>query len=180
MMSESLTDIRRTRPGDVETPTFYRGYLSKVPPGDVLETLTRQRAEIAAWASRISQADADVVHAPFTWRVRTVVEHCVDAERVFGYRILRIAAGDQTRLPGWDENAFAKANYGPSATIAMLVEEFVAVRTSTVCLLSRLTPTAWQSVGNANGYDMSTRLLAWIAAGHFIHHDQKLRERLGR
>jgi len=45
-------------------------------------------------------------YAPGKWSVKEVVLHCADAERILAYRALRIARGDATELPGWDEQAY--------------------------------------------------------------------------
>ena len=169
---------RAQRPANSECFDYHRNYVAQVPDGDILETLTAQQQEIATFLREIPQDQADVVHPPYGWTVRQVIEHCLDAERVFGYRALRFANADATELPGWDENRYASSGYGPHATLAELAEEYVALRRANVLLLSRLTDDAWEQLGTADRRAASVRTLAWLMAGHWLHHEQILRERL--
>jgi hypothetical protein len=168
------------RPGDHECFDYHRDYVAKVADGDILDTLTAQQDQIVQFIVGIPDAETDVVHAPYGWTILQVVEHCVDAERVFGYRSLRFAAGDSTDLPGWDENHYATTVYGPNAGLPELAIELVSLRTANLALLNRLAPEAWDKIGTADGRKVSVRTLAWLMAGHLIHHEQILRKRLAK
>lgn len=175
-----MTDYLTMRPTQEECSDYHFGLISRVPDGDILEQLTSQLSDLQGFCDSIPAKEAGVVHPPFGWTVRQVIEHCTDAERVFGYRALRFAAGDTTDLPGWDENSYAASGYGPAATICELGQEFTALRAANVALLSRLIPDAWDCSGRADGRPVSVRLLAWLMAGHWAHHHQILLKRLGR
>jgi hypothetical protein len=169
---------RAQRPSDRECVDYHRNYVAKVPDGDILETLKAQQETMAHFVQAIPQEQADVVHAPYGWTVRQVIEHCVDAERVFGYRALRFSNADKTELPGWDENHYASSHYGPRCRLADLGDEYVALRQANVLLLLRLTDRAWDELGTADGRVFSVRTLAWLMAGHWLHHEEILRQRL--
>ena len=100
-------EYRCTRPGNTECFDYHRNYVALVPDGDILDTLDSQRQAAERFIRDIPPDQLNVTHHPYGWSVRTVVEHCCDAERVFGYRALRFAAGDSTPLPGWNENQYA-------------------------------------------------------------------------
>jgi hypothetical protein len=100
-MSERGMDYAQ-RPTDEEVFDYQREYVKKVADGDILETLRIQREIAVPWIQAIPASEADAVHEPYGWSIWQVIQHCVDAERVFGYRALRFATGDQTELPGWD------------------------------------------------------------------------------
>ncbi len=167
------------RPTDQECFDYHRDYVALVPDGDIIATLDAQWHAFSALLKVIPEHQAQVIHPPYGWTVRQVIEHCVDAERVFGYRAMRFAAGDPTDLPGWDESHYAACGYGPSATIAELADEYAALRQANVALLKRLSNDAWNRIGTADGRQVSVRTLAWLMAGHWLHHERKLLERLG-
>ena len=77
------------RPSEQECFDYHRDYVALVPDGDIIATLEAQWHSFAALLKVIPEHQASVIHPPFSWTVRQVVEHCVDAERVFGYRALR-------------------------------------------------------------------------------------------
>lgn len=167
------------RPGDHECFDYHRDYVAKVPDGSILDTLDQQLVSTPAFIRAIAPAEFQIIHEPYGWSIRTVLEHCCDAERVFGYRILRFATGDQTDLPGWNENEYASCGYGDAPDLETLASEFAALRQSNLCLLKRLEDAAWDRLGLADGRHVSVRTLAWLMAGHWLHHEAILRKRLG-
>ena len=166
------------RPGNTECFHFLRSYIEKVPDGDILEILQSQLDSIPRFIRAIAQEQFEVVHPPYSWSVRVVIEHCADAERVWGYRILRFATGEVTELPGWDENYFAACGYAREVLPAVLADEFMHARASNLLLLRRLQESAWDRIGIASSTPASVRALAWGMAGHWLHHEAILRQRL--
>jgi hypothetical protein len=68
---------------------------------------------------------------------------------------------------------------GPFAQrpLADLVEDFIAVRRATLSLLRNLDEAAWSRRGIANKNEVSVRALAYIIAGHELHHRRILEEK---
>lgn len=166
------------RPEDNECFGYHRDYVSLVPDGDIIATLTNQQTEIVNFITAIPNDQLEVIHSPYGWKVRTVIEHCCDAERVFGYRALRFATGDTTNLPGWDENHYASCGYGDAVDGASLASEFSSLRSANLSLFRRLEPAAFDRIGNADERKVSVRTIAWLMAGHWLHHHRILERRL--
>jgi hypothetical protein len=61
--------------------------------------------------------------------------------------------------------------------LAALLEEFIAVRRATVLLFLNLDEAAWTRRGVANKNEVSVRALAYIIAGHELHHRRILGEK---
>jgi hypothetical protein len=126
----------------------------------------------------VSESNASVCHPPYTWTIKQVVGHLTDSERVFGYRALRFARGDATPLPGFDENAYAKAIRLDHIPLGDLVAELASLRQSHVRFFEHLSDEAWQRRGIANNDPVSVRALAYILVGHERHHSLIVRKRL--
>jgi hypothetical protein len=92
---------------------------------------------------------------------------------------LRFATGDKTDLPGWDENHYAACGYAKPLAPDALAEEFRAIRIGNMRLLQRLSDEALGQSGTADGRTVSVRTLTWLMAGHWIHHEEILKKRLG-
>jgi hypothetical protein len=109
--------------------------------------------------------------------VKEVLGHVSDSERVFAYRALRIARNDQTPMEGFEQDDYVK--YGPfgQCSLAALIEEFKSVRQATLALFRSLEDAAWTRRGVANKNEVSVRALAYIIAGHELHHRRLLREK---
>ena len=161
---------RRIRPGADEFAPFYAGYVAQVPDGDIVEALIGGAEIAAALLGDLSDSAASHAYAPGKWTLKEVALHCADAERVFGYRALRIGRGDSTPLPGWDEQAYAPLSGAAVRSMESILDELQSVREATVTLFSGLPADAWTRRGKANGQPVSVRGLAWITAGHLLHH----------
>jgi uncharacterized damage-inducible protein DinB len=165
------------RPHETEVPPYYRGYVAAVPDGDIVALLTEQIDGTRTLLDGVSEARAAFRYADGKWSIKQVVGHLVDSERVFVYRMLTFARGDETALPGFEQDDWVAAGEFDRRTLADLVAEFVAVREGTVRLLAACSDDQWGAHGTANGVDFSVRAIAWILAGHERHHRAILEER---
>ena len=165
------------RPERSEAKDYYWKYIDRVQDGDICAALERLGRETVDFLRTISDAQSLHRYAEDKWSIREVVGHVSDSERVFGYRALRFARGDDTPLPGFDENQFMKRARLDDRPYASLVDEFEAVRAASVALLDGLFPEEWTRQGSASGKNVSVRALAWIIAGHELHHVGVLKER---
>jgi uncharacterized damage-inducible protein DinB len=143
----------------------------------LLETLERQCVETARLLEKIPESKALYRYAPAKWSIKEVLGHLADSERVFAYRALRFARGDTTPLPGFDEQVYAPAGRFDERSVADLGAELGAVRRATIALFGGLDEEALARRGTANGTEVSVRALAYIIAGHELHHLTVLRER---
>lgn len=166
------------RPGQDECFDFHRDYVAGVPDGNIFTTLEQQLESNPNFILALPTDQLETVHPPYGWSIRTVIEHCCDAERVFGYRAMRFATGDKTDLPGWDENRYASCGYRSPASLEGLAGEFAALRRANLELLKCLRPAAFNEIGTADGRKMSVRTICWLMAGHWIHHEKIIRKRL--
>lgn len=167
----------RNRPEAGEYGPFYAGYVARVPAGDIVSVLQRQIGETRALLEEVGEGRAGYAYAPGKWTVKEVVGHLADAERVSSYRALRFARGDKIELPGFDENAYVPAGGFARRSLRSLLEELEAVRAATVALFHGLPEEAWLRRGVANRNAVTVRALAWIIAGHELHHREVLETR---
>ena len=165
------------RPAETEFAEYYRNYVGLVPDGDIIAILATQIEDTLALVRDLTEQQALHAYAPGKWSVKQVIGHIIDAERIFGYRILRFARRDTTPLASFNENEYAANAMSDSRPLASLVAELSAVRRATVALLAGLPADPWTRSGPASGYDVSVRAIAWITAGHELHHREILTSR---
>jgi uncharacterized damage-inducible protein DinB len=166
-----------SKPPPVEYAAYYERYISLVPDHDILETIEQQRRDTILLLSGRNESDGDFRYAANKWSVKEVLGHVNDAERVFAYRALRIARMDSTPMEGFEQDDFVRNAPFARSPLADLIEDFIAVRRATVSLLRNLDETAWLRRGTANQNEVSVRALAWIIAGHELHHRKILEEK---
>jgi DinB superfamily len=172
-----MTTLSLPRPGADESAPFYHGYIAQVPGEDIGAYLSAQLGEMERLLGPLDDAGARFRYAPGKWSVKEVLGHLCDSERIFAYRLLRIARADATPLPGFDENAFVPPGEFDARPLPNLIREFQAVRRSTIALAEGLPAGAWERRGQASGKSISTRALIYIIVGHLSHHLGVLRER---
>ena len=165
------------RPAPSEIGEFYRGYVALVPEGDVFATLDRGLQETLELARTFGEERANHRYAPGKWSVKQVIGHLSDGERILSYRTLRIARGDSTPLPGFEENDYVARGGFERRTLADIASELALVRASTLALFRSIDAEAWERTGTANGVPFVARAFPWIIAGHELHHRTVLRER---
>jgi DinB family protein len=170
-----ITAIGRPEPG--EYAAYYEKYLSQIAGNDILATLDEQRREMLLLLSGRSESDGDIRYAPGKWTVKEVVGHICDVERVMSYRALRIARNDSTPLAGFDENNYVASSQFARRPLPDLIEDFIAVRGATLSLFRNLDESAWTRRGVANNNEVTVRALAYIIAGHELHHRRMLQEK---
>ncbi|HEY0996473.1 MAG TPA: DinB family protein [Gemmatimonadaceae bacterium] len=173
------TRVQIPHPAAGEYAEWYDGYVAMVAQSDIMQLLEEQPNRITVRVGGLDEARALHRYAEGKWSVKDVVNHMTDAERVFSYRLLRVARGDARPLQGFDENAFAMDARADERAMEALLEEFVAARESTLALVRSLRPEVWTRTGTANGAPVSARSLAAVIAGHVEHHLKVLAERYG-
>ena len=165
------------RPAAEESSAYYHGYIARVSDESLAQQLIEQAREVERLFETVTDRDALARYAEGKWSVKEMLGHLCDSERIFSYRLLRIARGDTTPLPGYDENAYVPVGRFDDRPLPMLLGDFRAVRMSTAALLEGLPEKAWGRWGEANGHAITVRALAYIIVGHVSHHLQVLRER---
>ena len=165
------------RPHSGEYAPYYDRYISLVQGEDILNTLDQQRRETMTLLCGRDDVDVDFRYAPGKWSAKEVLGHVCDTERIFAYRALRFARADATPLAGFEQDDYARNGPFAQRPLADLVEDFIAVRRATLSLLRNLEEAAWLRRGFANKNEVSVRGLAYIIAGHELHHRRILEER---
>lgn len=164
------------RPEAGEYADYYGKYISKVAGTDVLGVLESERLRMLQLFTGRSERDGNFRYASGKWTVKEIVGHISDTERIFAYRALRIARGDQTPLPGFEQDDFVKNSGSASRRLADLVDEFGAVRAASIALFRSFDDGAWLRRGVASEKQVTVRALGFITAGHQIHHRLILEE----
>jgi len=162
--------MAQKRPQQGDYALAYEKYVALVPSGDFLEILRDQRRELVNLLSPLSEEQADFRYAPGKWSIKEVLGHVTDAERIFAYRLLRIARGDQTPLSSFEQEGYIQNGSFSRRKLTDLLEEFSAVREATICLVRSLDDAAWLRRGTASQKEVSVLALAFIIAGHDRHH----------
>ena len=166
------------KPAESEYPSYYHTYISKV--GDDVNLIAALETGGIKFLSFINSIDSDKLEYRYQegkWTIKEIIIHLMDAERIFTYRALRFSRGDGTNLAGFDENEYVPNSGASDRSLQSLVEEYQALRQSTIAFFLNLTSEMSVRTGIANGREISVRSLGYIIPGHEIHHMNVIKER---
>jgi DinB superfamily len=165
------------RPEAGEYAPYYERYISLILGTDILGTLGAQRRQMMLLLSGRDERDGDFRYAPEKWNAKEVMGHVCDTERIFAYRALRISRGDQTPLASFEQDEYVKNGPFARAPLGEIIEDYIAVRRATLTLLRNLDEAAWTRRGIASKNEVTVRALAYMIAGHEVHHRRILEEK---
>jgi len=166
-----------SRPDLSRVPDFYHGYISKAKENDLTSALKNTTNELLSLLRSIPPEKYDYRYAEGKWTIKEVIQHLIDAERVFTYRALRFARKDDTPLPGFDENLFAQTAKTDKRNWIDLVEEFASLRKATEAMFASFDNEQMEQSGIASENSTYVLGIGYIVAGHVNHHCQIIKER---
>ena len=172
-----MTSSPFSRPAPSEYAPYAHAYVSLVPEGDILGILAAQNKETLALVRSLPDGKGAFRYAPDKWSIQELVGHVTDTERIFASRALRFGRGDATPLPGFEENDYVRNSSFGQYSLVDLADGFESVRRSTLFLFKHMSAEASLRRGKANNVEVSVRALAYLIAGHELHHMNVLRTR---
>ncbi len=155
----------------------FSAYVKPVESDDIIKTLKKNTRKFHTLLLEIPPAKIDYAYADGKWTVKQVLQHIIDAERVFSYRALRIARFDTTPLPGFDENAWAEKADVTARGWKDMIKEFMRLRKSNIQMINNFSAEQLAATGTASNHAVSTAALCFTMAGHVQHHMNILKER---
>ena len=178
----ALTANATLRPQPGEYAPYYDRYISLVHPGqtkdaDIIAVLEEQRRQTLLLLSGRTDADGDLRYAPDKWTLKEVLGHLNDSERILSYRALRISRTDATPIEGYEQDDYVRNSPVARRPMEDLIEDYIAVRRATITLFRNLDEAAWTRRGVANKNEVTVRALAYIIAGHELHHRKIVEEK---
>lgn len=153
-----------------EFQKYIQRYLDLIPTENWLEEMKKTGEKTVSLYSFLAEEQSNFAYADGKWTLKELLQHLIDAERIFAYRALRFARNDQTELAGWDEEAYAKHYFSSERSLQSLIDEFETVRKSSFLLFENLNEIQLSKTGVANGNEISVETIGKLIVGHNIHH----------
>ncbi|UAY53166.1 DinB family protein [Ferruginibacter albus] len=166
-----------SKPSPSAYPGMFQEYVALVPEEDLADAFNKQTPIIRSFLSSISEEKSHLIYAPGKWSIKEVLQHIIDAERIFSYRALCFARKEKIALPGFEENDYAANSNADARSWQSLGNEFLIVRQSTHLLFNSFTPEMLQNEGKAWNYTITPEAVGFQLLGHFYHHKKIVEER---
>lgn len=164
-------------PSKGDHPPYFDTYLKLVEGKEFLSLMNEQVKEIEALFEEKGEDWAEKAYARGKWTPKQVLGHISDTERVMAYRALCIARGDQSKLPGMDQDLYVAEGGFNHLASKDLLSDFKIQRIATLSLIRLIPEDSFEFKGNANENDIIVNSLFWIIPAHFAHHYMILKER---
>ena len=153
----------------------YEDYVSLVEETDIISAMQKQLTEVENLFASIPEEKGAFAYASGKMTIKEMLGHLIIGERIFSYRALIISHGDQTPLPGFEQDLFiANGNFN-SISLADLVKEFSNILQANLIFFQNLTDEAWERTGTVNDHPVTVRALAYNMVNHVRHHLDSLR-----
>jgi len=156
---------------------YIQRYLDLIPSENWLEELKKSGEKTVSLFSFLTEEQSKFAYAEGKWTLKEVLLHLSDTERIFQYRILAIARGEKSELPGFDEELYAQNSFANERNLDSLLEEYQLVRKSSQILLDTMNSSVLNNIGTANGNQISAETIGKLIVGHNIHHLNVVDER---
>ncbi len=160
-----------------EYPAYYETYIKLVSDEPINDLYLSQLENTMSLLSGLNETQANFQYAPGKWTLKEVIGHITDTERIMSYRLLRIARGDQTPLAGYDDAQYVREGSFNNRFLSDLLKDFSIVRKASHHLILSLHDDTWIRKGVASNQEISVRALAYIIAGHELHHVNIIKKR---
>ncbi len=158
-------------PSQNEYPIYAEMYMKLVKKdGSLIEQLKSSLDKTKTLINNLSNEELDYRYKKNKWSIKEVLVHIIDDERIYGYRALSFARNDKTNLSGFEQEDYNLNSDTSERTIENIMEEYEALRLSTITLFNGLSDKSLKRIGIANGNQASARALGYHILGHDLHH----------
>lgn len=165
------------KPSTTTYPEYFQRYINQVKEDDLKLAFKNQMPAAEIFFQSVSEEFSLRKYAEDKWTIREVLQHIIDAERVFSYRAMCFARKEQHILPSFDENSYAINSNANDRAWNEMIEEFTATRKSSEYLFNSFTDDALNTIGKASNYTISVAALGFVTVGHVEHHIRIIQER---
>ena len=135
-------------PSQNEYPIYANMYMKLVKKdGSLIEQLKSSLDKTKTLISKLSNAELEYRYEKNKWSIKEVLVHIIDDERIYGYRALSFARNDKTNLPGFEQDDYNLNSDTSERTIENIMEEYEALRISTIALFNGLSDKSLKRMG---------------------------------
>jgi len=166
-----------TKPHPNDYPPFYETYIKLVSDNPIKSVFAQSFEDFKKFVDEIPETKENFKYELNKWTTKQVLQHIIDTERIFNFRALCFARGENQSIPGFDENEYAFFADVDNRNLNELKEEIIVVRNSTILLFESFNINMLQRKGIANNADISVNALGFCIVGHSLHHFNILKER---
>lgn len=162
---------------DIKAPGHFQNYVNKVSEEDLLKAIRQNTKKFRKFLKDIPRKKIDYSYQEGKWSIKQLLQHMIDAERVFVLRALWFARKDAAPQPGFDENSWGAVMNVSGRKWKDMIEEFEDLRASTEKFFASLSEEELLREGISNTSPITPAALGFVVAGHIEHHIDIINEK---
>lgn len=167
------------RPLPTDYSPFSETYVSLVKSEDIRSALPGSYEALKKFLDSIPDNKATYAYEAGKWTVKEVLQHAIDTEKVFAYRAMCFARGEQQPLPGFDQAEYASNVDVSARSLSGLKEEMLLARKLSIIFFENLREEDLAKKGIASNHPVTVLSYGYIIVGHWLHHEGVLKEKYG-
>ncbi len=156
---------------------YFNYYISRVDQTPLLNCLSKQKDEISRTFIDVNTEKHNYAYANGKWTVKELLFHIIETEIIMLYRAIRISKGDQTSLPGYDEDYMISQTRVGEMDFNELIRLFVRTRDNTLFYYSYFNEIELKRIGFFSDLSLDVKGLGYLMAGHADHHLEILNQK---
>lgn len=160
-----------------EFAPYFNTYISLVDEMDTVKALKKSKKHVLKLMKNLPKEKQEFCYAEGKWTIKEILLHLIDNERIFINRALRFSRNDTTSLPGYEHNEYVENSNANNRKFKDLLKEYKTQRNCSIQFFKGLDEEMLQKIGTAGGNKISVRAIAYILAGHDLHHCSVIEER---
>ena len=154
-----------------EYPSYYTDWIAELSNEyNLVESLEIACHTWIHFVQNVPWDKLDYRYAPGKWTIKEITQHLIDCERIFTYRALSMARGEQSVFMPFDQEAYQAQAGGEGRHLQSLLEEFSLVRHSTLALFKSLSAEQLERKGKVGQHEMTVRGIGFMLLAHQQHH----------
>jgi len=167
----------KKRPSENEYSTYYHTYIGKVVGNDIIQILKDRKEEFVKFLKSIPEDKWLYKYGVDKWTIKEAVMHVIDTERIFAYRALRASRKDPSPMAGFEQDDYVPNSDANNRSANSIIQEFSLQRDANIAFLENINEEMATYQSEASGLPVTARSLAYMIAGHEIHHHHIIEER---
>lgn len=157
-------------------PEFFDRYINKVDENAVLCEILEQTQNVFEDIKEDLIIYQNFRYQEGKWTPKELIQHIIDNDRIQAYRSLAFARGEQSILPGYDEDIYASNSNANAKSLEDLLEEFSLVRKANILMYQGFTNEMFLKTGICFEIKVTPLALGFQMIGHTQHHLEILKE----
>lgn len=158
-------------------PEYFDRYMNKCDDVDIITAIETSINELGELPVSKWKAIGSKTYTEGKWTISDILQHLIDAERIFIYRALCIARGEKSPLPSFSEDEYVVQAGASARNIDEQISELKNLHISLLDMYKSFSPEILQRCSKSFTGEYTVADIGFIIPGHQRWHFEVIKER---